>query len=1034
MADTQSSGAKSPRSRSDTAGSDGARSPGAVSHGAVSDGARSDGARSDGARSRGTRPGRARSYLARGALAVRNALELVRLGRLSEPYAASFDVHEIGTIHRLRRYAGSRTGPAVLLVPPLMVTSEIYDISSELSAVSMLSRAGLDVWLCDFGAPEIETDGMRRTLDDHVRAIDAAIGSVVETTGRDVHLAGYSQGGMFCYQTAAYRRSHRIASIITFGSPVDIHRNLPRVADGVASHLIRVAQRILEQPLHRIDGLPGALTSTGFKVLSLRKEAAQRMEFLAKLHDRQALERRESRRLFLGGDGFVAWPGPALRTFIDDFVVHNRMVSGGFVIGGRTVSLADIRCPVLCFYGERDEFARPASVRAIDRAAPHAEVHEVELKAGHFGLVVGSRSQSITWPTVADWVHWREGDGPPPSRLAACLEDRADEDRPDEDSVEEPEDAAFDDVDVRFFVDAFTDVAGSVWRAVGRAADDVGDAFNDLRYQVPRFRELEQLGPRTQVSMAQRLARRAKQSPEETFFLWRNRAFSYADADRRVSAVVRGLVSLGVSRHDRVAIWMEPRPSLLTLVTALNRLGAVAAVIPAEVTKGQLDSYLATANPRALVVDPVHASAATDRASNRSGADSRALPVWCLGGGMDRTLPGGIVDMEQIDPEAVPIAGLELNAAVASELAMILLSAGRQGQGVRAARITNGRWALSAIGTAAAATLRPEDTVYAALPLHHASGMLVAVGSALAGGCRLALSEVTLNKVDGDADAFWAEVRRYGATVIYYAGDMCRALVNAPTARNESEHPVRLFAGSGMRPHVWEAMQKRFGVGVLEFYATTEAHGVLANASGEKIGSIGRPMPGSQELAIVEADFDTREVRRHADGYARLVNANQPGLLLVRLADGEVPTEERVLRSVLVEGDSWYATSDIVRRDTAGDYWLLGRLPKVVVRGQPVFSRQVEEALDALDAVAFCTVVRHGNELVAYVVPRQDRTLRTDALESLSFAPDEIRVIEALPLTSGFRASTSALDAAYVGVRFRRDESGTQWHSIAGHE
>ena len=40
-------------------------------------------------------------------------------------------------------------------------------------------------------------------------------------------------------------------------------------------------------------------------------------DFLSKLHDRQALEKRESRRRFLGGEGFVAWPGPALRDFID---------------------------------------------------------------------------------------------------------------------------------------------------------------------------------------------------------------------------------------------------------------------------------------------------------------------------------------------------------------------------------------------------------------------------------------------------------------------------------------------------------------------------------------------------------------------------------------------------------------------------------------------------------------------------------------------------------------------------------------------
>ncbi len=44
---------------------------------------------------------------------------------------------------------------------------------------------------------------MERTLDDHVRAVADAVEIVRRTTGRDVHLAGYSQGGMFCYQAAA---------------------------------------------------------------------------------------------------------------------------------------------------------------------------------------------------------------------------------------------------------------------------------------------------------------------------------------------------------------------------------------------------------------------------------------------------------------------------------------------------------------------------------------------------------------------------------------------------------------------------------------------------------------------------------------------------------------------------------------------------------------------------------------------------------------------------------------------------------------
>src|SRR4029079_15949220 len=118
---------------------------------------------------------------------------------------------------------------------------------------------------------------------------------------------------------------------------------------------------------------------------------------------------------FLGGEGFVAWPGPAFRKFVDELIVGNRMASGGFVIDGHTVTLADLTCPILYFLGSRGEMGRPAAVRGIRRACPKVEVmYEVPLKAGHFGLVVGSTALGVTWPSVVEWLRWREGRGAPP--------------------------------------------------------------------------------------------------------------------------------------------------------------------------------------------------------------------------------------------------------------------------------------------------------------------------------------------------------------------------------------------------------------------------------------------------------------------------------------------------------------------------------------------------------------------------------------------------------------------------------------------
>src|ERR1043165_7399989 len=195
---------------------------------------------------------------------------------------------------------------------------------------------------------------------------------------------------MFCYQAAAFRRSAGVASLVTMGSPVDLHRTL-QVGEDATERLVAGLRAALAWPLARIEGLPGLFTSTGFKLLSPKKEVQSLLDFVRNLHDRQALEKREARRVCLGGEGFVAWPGPAFRKFVDELIVGNRMASGGFVIDGHTVTLADIPCPILYMVGSRDEMGRPAAVRRTRRACPRVRVmYELPVTAGHFGLVVGS--------------------------------------------------------------------------------------------------------------------------------------------------------------------------------------------------------------------------------------------------------------------------------------------------------------------------------------------------------------------------------------------------------------------------------------------------------------------------------------------------------------------------------------------------------------------------------------------------------------------------------------------------------------------
>jgi putative long chain acyl-CoA synthase len=265
--------------------------------------------------------------------AAQNALEVARFGGLSTDEEPSpYDVVAEQRVYRLRHYypdGDTDPGPPVLLVPPMMLAAEVYDVSPRTSAVTILRQHGADPWVVDFGAPEKEEGGLERTLADHVLAVADAVDRVRAHTGRDVHLAGYSQGGMFCYQTAAYRRNDGLSSLITFGSPVDTRLAMPF---GLPEQVAAGAAGVLADRVFRGMALPAWASRTGFRLLDPVKSVRSRIDFVLQLHDREALLPREGQRRFLEGDGWVAWPGPAMADFLRQFIAHNRMLEGGFVI------------------------------------------------------------------------------------------------------------------------------------------------------------------------------------------------------------------------------------------------------------------------------------------------------------------------------------------------------------------------------------------------------------------------------------------------------------------------------------------------------------------------------------------------------------------------------------------------------------------------------------------------------------------------------------------------------------------------------
>jgi len=933
--------------------------------------------------------------------AAQNALEVARFGGLAtDDEPSPYEVVAEERVFKLRRYypGTNDDAPAIVLVPPLMLAAEVYDVSRSSSAVTILNEHGIDPWVIDFGAPEREKGGLERTLGDHVLAVSEAVDRVRAETGRDVHLGGYSQGGMFVYQTAAYRRNDGLASVITFGSPVDTRQGAPF---GIPGQLAVEVAEVLALAF-RGGGVPAWFSRNGFLLLDPVKSARNRIEFLLQLHDREALLPRERQRRFLESEGWVAWPGPALAEFVSQFVAHNRMLEGGFVIEDRLLSLADIAVPVLSVVGTVDEIAPAGGVRAIHQAAPRAEVYELPLHAGHFGLVVGSISTTVTWPTVAAWAHWRAGEGELPDNVKHI---------PDDGAVElSPEGRNRVGYGVELAAGVGVEVARSAVGLAERAVRGARALTREAAAQLPRLVRLEQIQPNTRVSLGLLVEERRRRAPDDVFFLYEDRAYNAGEVGERIDNVVRGLLSIGVRQGEHVGVLMTARPSALALAAAISRIGAVAVLMRPdgdprrEARLGQIER---------IVADPERAG----QASQLEGVDTFVLG----GGGEPRDL--GIAratDMEQIDVAAVSLPRWYTpNPGRARDLAFILFSG--EGEYTRASRITNRRWAQSAFGTASAAALSPADTVYSVTPVYHPSGLMMSIGGAIAGGARLAVAR------EYDVSIFWEEVRRYGVTVASYTWTSLDLLVDAPPQPAERHHPLRLFIGSGMPRSLWRRVEERFNPArVVEFYASTEAGAILVNVRGAKLGSMGRPLPGSAEVRIAEYDLETQGLVLDRNGFAKPSGVDEVGMLLAGVSPNE-RLSITPLRSLFARGDAWVVTGDLFRRDVDGDYWRVDGAGDVIHTEQgPVFTIPIRDALGAIPAVdlalpyGVATDADDREIAVAAVTLRADRELTTRELSrALSMLDREqrpalVHVVDRMPVTTWFRPLARKLRAAGI--------------------
>jgi fatty-acyl-CoA synthase len=320
---------------------------------------------------------------------------------------------------------------------------------------------------------------------------------------------------------------------------------------------------------------------------------------------------------------------------------------------------------------------------------------------------------------------------------------------------------------------------------------------------------------------------------------------------------------------------------------------------------------------------------------------------------------------------------------------------------------------------------QPGDRMFNCLPLYHSVGGVVATGATLVGGGAVVI------RARFSASDFWRDVREEHCTLFQYIGELCRYLVNAPHQDIETAHSLRIACGNGLRPEVWEPFQRRFKIPrILEYYASTEGNFSLYNCEGRPgaIGKIPSFLAHRLAVALLRFDVDEGEPRRNEAGFCERCAPNEVGEA-VGLIPGEAnelagrfegyadpeASARKVLRNVFKEGDSWYRTGDLMRRDEAGFYYFVDRVGETYRwKGENVSTAEVLTALTAapgvVDGVVYGVTVpgadgRAGTAALVVDGKFDLETFRTDIAQRLpAYArPVFLRLLRSIETTGTFK-------------------------------
>jgi malonyl-CoA/methylmalonyl-CoA synthetase len=431
---------------------------------------------------------------------------------------------------------------------------------------------------------------------------------------------------------------------------------------------------------------------------------------------------------------------------------------------------------------------------------------------------------------------------------------------------------------------------------------------------------------------------------------------SYGALDARTITLTATLADLGVQPGDRILVRAEKSLAFLLLYLASLRMGAIFVPLNTGYAEGELEYFIADAEPALIITSPASAEAMARLAAGRAAPP---IPVHTMGQSGEGSL---FAHNSKSPPPPRPAADEHRTIA-------FLYTSGTTGR-PKGAMLSGRNLASNAATLAASWGFTSSDVLLHALPLFHAHGLFVGVNTTLAAGSSLIL----LPKFD--ADLVLRHLPR--ASVFMGVPTFYTRLLAAPDLTRAACAHMRLFV-SGSAPLLAEthkAFEAKTGHAILERYGMTET---VMNASnpyhGARIpGTVGPPLPGI-EIIITHPETGAP------------VPQGDIGMLEVRgpnVFSGYWRNPAKTAEDLRANG--FFITGDLARIDKAGYVHIVGRGKDLIISGgYNIYPREVEAELDQLEGVEESAVIGvphpdFGEAVVAVLVPKPGHSLNPESI------------------------------------------------------